>query len=53
MDVKQVKQLQQELERVKSLQDDITKNSARYNKEGKLGVKAQDELRVELKKQRN
>ena len=52
MDVKQAKQLQQELERVKSLQDDITKNSARYNKEGKLGVKAQDELNKLLKREK-
>ena len=52
MDVKQAKQLQQELERVKSLQDDITKDSARYNKEGKLGVKAQDELNKLLKREK-
>ena len=52
MDVKQAKQLQQELERVRALQDDITKNSARYNKEGKLGGKAQDELNKLLKREK-
>jgi len=48
MDPKDLKALKQELEKIKSLQDDITKNSARYNKEGILGVKAHQEL-VKLK----
>ena len=48
MDPKDLKAAKQELEKIKSLQDDITKNSARYNKEGILGVKAHQEL-VKLK----
>ena len=48
MDPKDLKALKQELEKIKSLQDDITKNSARYNKEGKLGVKATQDL-IKLK----
>ena len=34
MNAKDLKAAKQELEQIKSLQDDITKNSARYNKEG-------------------
>ena len=48
MNAKDLKAAKQELEQIKSLQDDITKNSARYNKEGILGVKAHRDL-VKLK----
>ncbi len=48
MNAKDLKAAKQELEKIKSLQDDITKNSARYNKEGILGVKAHRDL-VKLK----
>ena len=48
MNPKDLKAAKQELEQIKSLQDDITKNSARYNKEGKLGVKATQDL-IKLK----
>ena len=44
MTPKELKESKQLLEDIKSLQDDITKNTARYNREGKLGVKAQREL---------
>jgi len=49
MNAKDLKAAKQELEQIKSLQDDITKNSARYNKEGILGVKAHKEL-IKLRK---
>lgn len=44
MTPKELKESKQLLEEIKSLQDDITKNSARYNQQGNLGVKAQREL---------
>jgi len=44
MTPKELKESKKLLEEIKSLQDDITKNSARYNREGKLGVRAQREL---------
>ena len=44
MTLKEVKELKKELKEVKDLQADITKNSARRNNEGKLGVQAQKEL---------
>lgn len=44
MTPKELKESKQLLEDIKSLQDDITKNTARYNQQGKLGVKAQREL---------
>ena len=44
MDIKDLKQTKKALEDIKSLQDDIIKNTARYNKEGELGVKAAREL---------
>ena len=44
MDIKDLKQTKKALEDIKSLQNDITKNTARYNKEGELGVKAAREL---------
>lgn len=44
MTPKELKESKKLLEEIKSLQDDITKNSARYNQEGKLGVRAQREL---------
>ena len=44
MTPKELKESKKLLEDIKSLQDDITKNTARYNKEGKLGVQAQREL---------
>jgi len=50
MDPKDLKAAKQELEQIKSLQDDITKNSARYNVEGKLGIKATKEA-IALKEQ--
>ena len=39
MTPKELKESKKLLEEIKSLQDDITKNSARYNQEGKLGVR--------------
>ena len=44
MTPKELKESKKLLEEIKSLQDDITKNSARYNQEGKLGIRAQREL---------
>jgi len=44
MTLKEIKELKKELKEVKDLQADITKNTARRNKEGKLGVQAQKEL---------
>ena len=44
MTPKELKESKELLEEIKSLQDDITKNSARYNQQGKLGVRAQREL---------
>lgn len=44
MTPKELKESKQLLEEIKSLQDDITKNTARYNQQGNLGVKAQREL---------
>ncbi len=44
MTLKEIKELKKELKEVKDLQADITKNTARRNQEGKLGVQAQKEL---------